>query len=265
MATAGLFGQGTFAEYLIASPMKTALITGANKGIGFETARQLAQQGYHVYLGSRDLANGQRAAQQLQAEGLSAVEAIQLDVTSAESVAAARAEIGRKTEALDALVNNAAITGGMPQAALGAEVATFQEVFATNVFGVVQVTQAFIDLLRHAPQPRIVNVGSSGASLTLSSDPNWRYYHHKGAVYPASKAALHMYTIVLAYELRDTTFKVNAVDPGFTATDLNNYRGTGTVEEAATRLVKYVLVDADGPTGKFISEENTPVTGEIPW
>src|SRR4051812_25624104 len=124
--------------------MKTVLITGANKGIGFETARQLAQQGYHVYLGSRDLAKGQRAAQQLHAEGLADVEAIQLDVTSADSVQAARAEIGRKTEVLDALVNNAAITGGMPQAALGAEVATFQEVFATNVFGVVQVTQAFI-------------------------------------------------------------------------------------------------------------------------
>ena len=245
--------------------MKTVLITGANKGIGFETARQLARQGYRVFLGSRDLANGQRAAAQLQAEGLPAVEAIQLDVTSADAVQAARAEIGRKTAVLDALVNNAAITGGMPQAALGAEVATFQEVFATNVFGVVQVTQAFIDLLRAAPQPRIINVGSSGASLTLSSDPTWKYFHHKGAVYPASKAALHMYTIVLAYELRDTPFKVNAVDPGFTATDLNNHRGTGTAEEAATRLVKYVLVGDDGPTGKFISEEHTPVTDEIPW
>jgi NAD(P)-dependent dehydrogenase (short-subunit alcohol dehydrogenase family) len=245
--------------------MKTVLITGANKGIGFETARQLAQQGYHVYLGSRDLANGQRAVAQLQAEGLSTVEAIQLDVTSANSVRAARAAIGRQTAVLDALINNAAITGGMPQAALGAEVDVFQQVFATNVFGVVQVTQAFIDLLRPAPQPRIVNVGSSGASLTLSSDPTWKYYHHKGAVYPASKAALHMYTIVLAYELRDTNFKVNAVDPGFTATDLNHHRGTGTVQEAATRLVKYVLVGDDGPSGKFISEENTPVTGEIPW
>jgi NAD(P)-dependent dehydrogenase (short-subunit alcohol dehydrogenase family) len=245
--------------------MKTVLITGANKGIGFETARQLAQQGYHVYLGSRDLAGGQRAAQQLHAEGLAEVEAIQLDVTSADSVQAARAEIGRQTPVLDALVNNAAITGGMPQAALGATLATFQEVFATNVFGVVQVTQAFIDLLRPAPQPRIVNVGSSGASLTLSSDPDWKYYHHKGAVYPASKAALHMFTIVLAYELRDTTFKVNAVDPGFTATDLNGHRGTGTVEQAGTRIAKYVLVGEDGPTGKFISEENTPVTGEIPW
>jgi len=245
--------------------MKTVLITGANKGIGFETARQLAQQGYHVFLGSRDLAKGQRAAAQLHAEGLSAAEAIQLDVTSAESIQAARAEIGRKTTVLDALVNNAAITGGLPQAALGAGVAAFQEVFATNVFGVAQVTQAFIDLLRAAPQPRIVNVGSSGASLTLSSDPTWKYFHHKAAVYPASKAALHMYTIVLAYELRDTPFKVNAVDPGFTATDLNNHRGTGTVQDAATRLVKYVLVGDDGPSGKFISEENTPVTGEIPW
>jgi NAD(P)-dependent dehydrogenase (short-subunit alcohol dehydrogenase family) len=245
--------------------MKTVLITGANKGIGFETARQLARLGYHVFLGSRDLAKGQRAAAQLHAEGLPAAEAIQLDVTSADSVQAARAEIGRKTAVLDALVNNAAITGGLPQAALGAGVEAFQEVFATNVFGVAQVTQAFIDLLRAAPQPRIVNVGSSGASLTLSSDPTWKYFHHKAAVYPASKAALHMYTIVLAYELRDTPFKVNAVDPGFTATDLNNHRGTGNVEDAAARLVKYVLVGDDGPSGRFISEENTPVTGEIPW
>jgi NAD(P)-dependent dehydrogenase (short-subunit alcohol dehydrogenase family) len=245
--------------------MKTVLITGANKGIGFEAARQLARQGYHVYLGSRDLANGQRAAAQLHAEGLPEVEAIQLDVSNTKSVAAARAEIGRKTEVLDALVNNAAITGGMPQAALGASIAAFEDVFNTNLFGVVRVTQTFLDLLQKSLQPRIVNVGSSGASLTLHSDPTWKYYHHKGAVYPASKAALHMYTIVLAYELRDTPFRVNAVDPGFTATDLNNHRGTGTVEDAATRLVKYVLVGDDGPNGKFISEENTPVTGEIPW
>jgi NAD(P)-dependent dehydrogenase (short-subunit alcohol dehydrogenase family) len=245
--------------------MKTVLITGANKGIGFETARQLARQGYYVYLGSRDLAKGQRAAQQLHAEGLATVEAVALDVTSAESVAAARAEIGRKTAVLDALVNNAAITGGLPQAALAAAVATFQEVFATNVFGVVQVTQAFMDLLRRAPQPRIVNVGSSGSSLTLQSDPSWRYYHHKAAIYPSSKAALHMYTITLAYELRDTPFKVNVVDPGFTATDLNNHRGTGTVEQAGTRIAKYVLVGEAGPTGKFISEEHNPVTGAIPW
>lgn len=245
--------------------MKTVLITGANKGIGLETARQLARQGYHVYLGSRALAAGQQAAAQLRAEGLPAATAIQLDVTSTESVQAARAEIGRQTPVLDALVNNAAITGGLPQTALGTDVATFEKVYDTNVFGVVRVTQAFIDLLRRSPQPRIVNVGSGGASLTLNSDPTWKYYTHKGAVYPSSKAALHMYTIVLAYELRDTPFQVNVVDPGFTATDLNNHRGTGTVQEAGARIAKYVLAGEDGPTGKFISEENDPVLGTIPW
>ncbi len=245
--------------------MKKALITGANKSIGLETARQLLRAGYYVYLGSRDLQKGQQAVAQLHAEGLSQVEPIQLDVADNASIQAARQAIGQKTDVLDALVNNAGITGGMPQAALEAGAAAFQEVFATNVFGVVQVTQAFIDLLQKSPQPRIVNVGSSGASLTLNSDPTWKYYNHKGALYASSKAALHMYTIVLAYELRETPFKVNVVDPGFTATDFNNHRGTGTVEEAGTRIAKYVLVGDDGPTGKFISEENTPVTGEIPW
>ncbi len=245
--------------------MKKALITGANKSIGLETARQLLRAGYYVYLGSRDLQKGQQAVAQLHAEGLSQVEPIQLDVADSASIHAARQAIGQKTDVLDALVNNAGITGGMPQAALEAGAAAFQEVFATNVFGVVQVTQAFIDLLQKSPQPRIVNVGSSGASLTLNSDPTWKYYNHKGALYASSKAALHMYTIVLAYELRETPFRVNVVDPGFTATDFNNHRGTGTVEEAGTRIAKYVLVGDDGPTGKFISEENTPVTGEIPW
>ncbi|MDJ0366551.1 SDR family NAD(P)-dependent oxidoreductase [Hymenobacter sp. H14-R3] len=245
--------------------MKKALITGANKSIGLETARQLLRAGYYVYLGSRDLQKGRHAVAQLHAEGLSQVEPIQLDVADSASIHAARQAIGQKTDVLDALVNNAGITGGMPQAALEAGAAAFQEVFATNVFGVVQVTQAFIDLLRKSPQPRIVNVGSSGASLTLNSDPTWKYYNHKGALYASSKAALHMYTIVLAYELRETPFRVNVVDPGFTATDFNNHRGTGTVAEAGTRIAKYVLVGDDGPTGRFISEENTPVTGEIPW
>jgi len=127
------------------------------------------------------------------------------------------------------------------------------------------MTQAFIDLLRKADQPRIVNVSSSGCSLTLHSDPSWKYYTHKAAVYPASKAALNMYTTDLAYELRDTNFKVNAVCPGFVATDFNNHRGTGTVQEAGTRIAKYAMIDADGPTGKFISEEYNPETGETPW
>jgi NAD(P)-dependent dehydrogenase (short-subunit alcohol dehydrogenase family) len=245
--------------------MKTALITGANKSIGFETARQLLQQGYHVFIGSRSLENGQQAVENLKAEGLNEAEAVQLDVTNPESVQAARAIIGQKTEVLDVLINNAGINGGIPQTATGVAIATFEAVYATNVFGVVRVTQAFLDLLQKSEQPRIVNVSSGMGSLTLHSDPTWKYYPNKGAVYHTSKAALNMYTIILAYELRETKVKVNAVDPGFTATDFNNHRGTGTVEEAGARLVKYALIGEDGPTGKFFSEENNPETGEIPW
>jgi len=245
--------------------MKKVLITGANKSIGFETARQLLQNGYYVYLGSRSLESGATAAEKLKAEGLNNVEAVQLDVTDSESVTAARAEIGRKTEVLDVLINNAGINGGWPQTAIDASIDQFKKVFDTNLYGVVRVTQAFIDLLQKSSQPRIVNVSSSGCSLTLHSDPTWKYYTHKAAVYPASKAALNMYTIDLAYELRDTPFKVNAVCPGFVATDFNDHRGTGTVQEGGTRIAKYAMIGDDGPTGKFISEEYNPETGETPW
>ena len=245
--------------------MKKALITGANKSIGFETAKQLLQKGYFVFLGSRNLEKGLRAVEKLKAEGLTNVEVIQLDVTNEDSVNSARIEIGKKTEVLDVLINNAGINGGWPQAALEASIDQFKQVFETNVYGVARVTQAFIDLLRKSLQPRIVNVSSSGCSLTLHCDPTWKYYTHKAAVYPASKAALNMYTINLAYELRDTPFKVNAVCPGFVATDFNGHRGTGTVQEAGTRISKYAMIDEDGPTGKFISEEHNPETGECPW
>ncbi|GAA3999935.1 SDR family oxidoreductase [Deinococcus rubellus] len=245
--------------------MKTVLITGANKSIGYETARQLLQQGYSVYLGSRDLENGQEAVEKLKAEGLNQVEAIQIDVGNSDSVNAARATLGQKIQSLDVLINNAGISGGMPQAALTASIEQFQNVFDINLFGVIRVTQAFIDLLRNSPEPRIVNVSSSQGSLTLASDPANQYYHHKGAVYQPSKSALNMYTIALAYELRGLPFKVNAVDPGFVATDFNNQRGTGTVQEAGTRIAKYAMIGADGPTGKFISEEYNLETGEVPW
>jgi NAD(P)-dependent dehydrogenase (short-subunit alcohol dehydrogenase family) len=245
--------------------MKKALITGANKSIGFETARQLLRKGYYVYVGCRNLDSGLEAVQTLKSEGLNEAEAVQLDVTNSESVKAARAEIGGKTDVLDVLVNNAGINGGFPQSALDADISTFKQVFDTNYFGMIAVTQAFIDLLRQSPEPRIVNVSSSTGSLTLQSDPMWKYYVHKGAVYSPSKSALNLYTIALAYELRDTPFRVNAVDPGFVATDFNNHRGTGTVEEGGIRIAKYAMIGADGPTGKFISEEFNPETGEIPW
>lgn len=245
--------------------MKKALITGANKGIGFETARQLLQKGYYVYLGSRNLEKGLAAAEKLQSEGLKQVEAIQLDVTDEHSVQAARDEIAKKTEVIDLLINNAGVNGGSPYTALEASSDQYRAAFETNVYGVARVTRLFIDLMRPAEEPRIVNVSTSVGSLALQSNPNWPAYEYaKYAVYGSSKAALNMYTVHLAYELRDTAFKVNAVCPGYTSTDFTGHNG-GSVEMAAQRILRYALIDRTGPTGKFFSEETNPETAEIPW
>lgn len=245
--------------------MKKAFITGANKGIGFETARQLLQQGYYVYIGSRNLQNGLRAVDKLKAEQLVNVEAIEIDVTDEHSVNSARAAIGSQTEVLDVLINNAGISGGAPYTALEAGREQFLSVFNTNVFGAASVTQAFIDLLKRSAAPRIVMVSTSVGSLTLQSDPDWPAYHFgKFAVYGASKAALNMFTVHLAYELRDSPFKVNAVCPGYTRTDFTAHNG-GEVREAGKRIVKYALLDEQGVTGKFISEETEPENGKIAW
>jgi NAD(P)-dependent dehydrogenase (short-subunit alcohol dehydrogenase family) len=245
--------------------MRSALVTGANKSIGFEVAKQLAQKGIHVYIASRNLQKGIEAVGKLKAEGLNNAEAIQLDITDDKSVKKARIEIGKKTKVLDILVNNAGIYGGYPQAALDATIEQFKTAYDTNVYGVVRVTQAFIDLLKKSSEPRIVNVSSSQGSITLHSDPTYKYYDYKGAVYLSSKSAMNMFTVVLAYELKDTAFKVNAVCPGYTKTDFNGHRGPGNVEDAAKRIVRYALIDKNGATGKFFSEENNPETGEIPW
>ena len=245
--------------------MKTALITGANKSIGFEAARQLLQQGYYVYLGSRDAQRGQQAVDQLHAEGLTQVEPLTIDVTDSASIASARETLGQKTSVLDVLINNAGILGGMVQPALTSSIEMIKEVYNTNVFGVIEVTQAFIDLLRQSPAPRIVNVTSGLGSLTLHTDPSWKYYQVKGAAYMPSKTALNAYTIMLAYELRDTPFKVNAVDPGYTATDFNHHSGPGTVQDAAARVVKAAVLGPDGPTSQFFSDDNNPETGISPW
>lgn len=245
--------------------MKTALVTGASKSIGFEVARQLAQKEIYVYLGSRNLEKGIAAVNKLKAEGYANVEVIQLDVTDDASVRNARTEIGKKTKTLDILINNAGIFGGHPQDALNATIEQFKTTYDVNVFGVVRVTQAFIDLMKTSHGPRIVNVSSSQGSLTLHSDPTYKYYNYKGAVYLSSKSAMNMFTVALAYELKDTSFKVNAVCPGFTKTDFNGNRGPGSVEVAGSRIIKYALINNDGPTGKFFSEENNPETGEVPW
>ena len=245
--------------------MKSALVTGANKGIGLEVAKLLAQHGFFVYIGSRNLESGEAAVQQLKASGLTSLEAIQLDVTSPDSIGAARAAIGAKTPVLDVLVNNAGISGGMSQSALHATLDQFRAVFETNVFGVAGVTQAFIDLLKQSPQPRIVNVSTAMASLTQYADLDNENFAYRFPVYQSSKTALNMYTINLAYELRDTTFKVNAVCPGYTKTDFTGHQGTSTVEEAGQRIVKYALLGPDGPTGKYFSEEYFPAPATCPW
>lgn len=246
--------------------MKTAFITGANKGIGFETARQLLQKGFRVFIGSRNLENGLKAVDKLKEEGLTHVEAIPLDVTDNQSIQGARAAIGKRIDALDVLINNAGINGGTaPYTVLEANSDEYLNALKTNIVGVANVTQAFMDLLRNAAAPRIVNVSTSVGSLSLQSNPEWPAYNFaKYGVYAISKAALNMYTVQLAYELRDTDFKVNAVCPGLTKTDFTFFNG-GEVSVAANRVIKYALIDKDGPTGKFFSEETNPETGEIPW
>jgi len=245
--------------------MKSALVTGGNKGIGYEVARQLAKNGFFVYLGSRSLNRGLSAVEKLNAEGLDHIEALQLDVTNSKSIDAACLAIGEKTKILDVLVNNAGISGEFKQSALETTIDEYRTVYETNVFGVVRVTQAFIDLLKGAPAPRIVNVSTSMASLTLAADLTNPNYPTRYVVYQSSKSALNMYTVNLAYELRDTLFKVNAVCPGYTQTDFTNHQGTSTIAEAGQRIVKYALIGQDGPTGKFISEEYFPEPANCPW
>ena len=244
--------------------MKYALVTGANKGIGREVAKLLAQQGFFVYVGCRQLASGEAIVQELQAAGVMTLQAVQLDVTDPASIEAARATIEAQSPVLDVLVNNAGISGGFPQSALDVTLAQFRTVFETNLFGVAGVTQAFLDLLRHSPQPRIVNVSTMMASLTLYSDiANTNYFWL--AAYQTSKTALNMYTLHLAHELRELPFKVNAVCPGYTKTDFTGHQGTSTVEQAGQRIAKYALLGPDGPTGKYVSEEYFPAPASCPW
>jgi len=245
--------------------MKSALVTGANKGIGFEIVKQLYQKGFYVYLGCRNIENGLSAVNKLKSEGISNIELIQLDVTSQSSINEARENIGSKSQTLDVLVNNAGISGVFQQSALETTIDQYQAVYDTNVFGVIRVTQAFLDLLKKSAEPRIVNVSTSMASISLAADIFGNNYPQRFVVYQSSKAALNMYTVNLAYELRDTAFKVNAVCPGYTQTDFTGHQGTSTPKQAGQRIVKYALVDQNGPTGKFFSEEYFPAPANCPW
>ena len=241
--------------------MKTVLITGANKGIGLETAKQMAQSGYFVYLGSRDKVKGADALKKLNELGISNVESIEIDVTNINSIKQAKRELETKIEALDILINNAGIAGEQPQTPSLIEIENLREIFETNFFGVLQTTQQFIPLLKKSKEPQIINVSSSLGSLTLHSSPesnpaSWGAYD----AYGCSKTALNAFTVMLAYEFKGTNFKINSIAPGYTATDLNQNKGTQTVEHAARIIVKYATLTNDGVTGKYFRE-----TGEIPW
>ena len=245
------------------SIMKTALITGANKSIGLEVATELARLGYFVYLGCRSLTLGQEALKGLQQQGLMNTDVLELDVTQPESIKKAAEELAAKISSLDALINNAGILGGFSQDASSTPIEVIRSVFETNVFGVIQVTLAFLPLLRQSDAPRIVNVSSGLGSLTWHQNPDWSYYDFKPAAYGPSKTALNAYTLMLAKELMGTPFKVNAVDPGYTATDFNQHRGHKPVEQAGRFVASFATLDADGPTGRFFSEDGEH--GEAPW
>jgi NAD(P)-dependent dehydrogenase (short-subunit alcohol dehydrogenase family) len=246
---------------------RVALVTGANKGIGLQIAKDLAKHGLTVLVGSRDLANGETAATRVGEHA----HAIQLDVTSAASIAGAAERILKEFGRLDVLVNNAGITSVMPPGTAFEErmktnipstspLDNIRGVFETNVFGVLAVTQAMLPLLREAPAGRIVNIGSSSGSLTLNSNPDYQYRHVFGAAYSPSKTALHAISLAFALELEKTNIKVNVACPGYTATDLNSFRGTRTVEQGANEAVRLALLGPDGPTGT-VSDDN----GTVPW
>ena len=232
---------------------KIALVTGANKGIGLEIVRGLLRAGCRVYLGAREVAKGQQAAAALAAEGEVAV--IELDLSNQDTLDAAAAQIQREAGHLDILVNSAGINAagdGLPSTATAHSV---EQVMKTNFLGTLAVTQAFLPLVKHAPAGRIVNLSSPLGSLTLSGQNDWGLLG-----YSASKAALNMLTVQLAYELRDTPIKVNSAAPGYTATALNDFAGTDTPAQGAAEAIRLALLPADGPTGTTSSSE-----GIIPW
>ncbi|MFD8322878.1 SDR family oxidoreductase [Kitasatospora purpeofusca] len=242
------------------TPQKTALITGANKGIGKETARRLAALGITVLIGARDTERGEAAAEELRADGAD-VRFVPLDVTDEVSVRAAAEHIDATFGRLDILVNNAAIAAG-PQKPSETPAAVVREVYETNVFGVVAVTHAMLPLLRRSAAARIVNMSSELGSLAHQADPGspWSAYYSILLPYCTSKSALNAVTVLYANELRSEGILVNAVSPGYCATDLNRHSGTRTPEEGAAVAVDLATAGEDGPTGSFFAED-----GPIPW
>ena len=239
---------------------KIALVTGATRGIGLETVRQLARAGVHTLLAGRKRETALVLALELQAEGLP-VEALQLDVTDAGSIDAAVRDVGQRHVRLDILVNNAGVLLEDPSLPPSAQpLDTWRRTFDTHVHALVAVTQAFLPLLRRSAAGRIVNVSSILGSQALHADPASPIYDFKVPAYNASKAAVNNWTLSLAYELRATPIKVNTVHPGYVRTDMNAGEGEIDVADGARSSVQMALLDADGPSGSF-----THLGQVLPW
>jgi NAD(P)-dependent dehydrogenase (short-subunit alcohol dehydrogenase family) len=231
--------------------MTITLITGANKGLGLETARRLIEAGHTVYLGARNIEGGVRAADRL--GGVF----VHLDVTDDATVDAALSRIKADHGHLDVLINNAGIGGGF-QPPVDVTAASMRDVYATNVFGAVRVIHAALPLLLASAAPRIVNVASGLGSLGVVTDPDRMESQFPSLAYGSSKTALVAITVQYAKALPQ--IRINAVDPGYTATDLNGHRGTQTVAEGTDAIVAYATIGADGPTGGFYDRHGT-----VPW
>ena len=237
---------------------RVALVTGATKGIGFEIAKGLAEQGLKVLVGARDLERGQAAAERFRAQGLD-VEALLIDVADAASVRAAADGISANFGRLDVLVNNAGISLGKDSLPSDADLGELRTVYETNVFGTIAVIQAMLSLLRNSAAGRIVNMSTGLASLALTRGPNAPMSFSRLLAYNSSKTALNAVTVQFANELQNTAIKVNAANPGLCATDLSGGKGRPPAEGAKVAIA-LALLDADGPTGGHFGD-----AGQMPW
>ncbi|MFI9815693.1 SDR family oxidoreductase [Saccharothrix variisporea] len=235
-----------------------ALVTGANKGIGYEIAAGLGALGWQIGVGARDAERRDTAVEKLRADGIDAF-GVPLDVADDESVAAAAELVADRVGGLDVLVNNAAIVGGVPQTPTTVEPATVRTVVETNVIGVIRVTNAMLPMLRASASPRIVNISSSVGSFALQTTPGIDMGQVPVA-YLASKTFLNALTVQYAKELADTGILVNSGCPGYTATDLNGFQGVRTASQGAAIAIHLATLPDDGPTGGFFDD-----AGAVPW
>jgi NAD(P)-dependent dehydrogenase (short-subunit alcohol dehydrogenase family) len=252
--------SGTLVAVTTSNGKRIILISGANKGIGLETARQLSQAGHHVILAARDPAKAEEATALLAREGLT-VEPITLDVTDAASIEQAVQRIGERHGKLDSLINNAGVAlepWGVGTTPVALDV--WRKVFETNLFAVVAVTLAMLPLIRNSEAGRIVNLSSILGSLTLHADPSSPIYHFKSVAYDSSKTALNQFTVHLAYELRETPIKVNAAHPGWVKTELGGEGAPMEIVDGAKTSVYLATLPADGPTGAYIHMQD-----RLPW